>query len=138
MVRFIIGLIVSFIAGAVLFVLAAMADGMSHSMDAMFTLFPYGTFVTMRTSWENTGLVLTFIQFPVYVLVVMILKGKRARIAAVLAIVAFHIITARVELRSYERSRGSLITSSAPRRGVMFIARDHIEFCTPLGVRCRL
>jgi len=112
-------------AGAVLFDLAAMADGMSHSMNAMFTLFPYGTFVSMRTSWENMeGLVLTFIQFPVYVLVVMVLKGKPARIAAVLAIVAFPIITARVELRSYERSSGSLITSSAPRRGVMFIARD--------------
>jgi hypothetical protein len=125
MERFIVGLIVSFIAGAVFFVLAAMADGMSHSMNAMFTLFPYGTFVSMRTSWENTGgLVLTFIQFPVYALVVMILKGKRARIVAVLVILALHIIIARVELRSYRRSRGSLITSSAARRGVMFIARD--------------
>ena len=55
MVRFIVGLIVSFIAGAVLFDLAAMADGMSNSMNAMFTLFPYGTFVSVRTSWENTG-----------------------------------------------------------------------------------
>jgi hypothetical protein len=111
MVRFIVGLIVSFIAGAVLFVLAAMADGMSHSMNAMFTLFPYGTFVSMRTSWENTGLVLTFIQFPVYVLVVMILKGKRARIAAVLVILALHIMIARVELRSYRRSRGSYLST---------------------------
>ena len=114
MERFIIGLIASFIVGAVLFVLAAMLDGMSHSMNAMFTLFPYGTFVSMRTSWDNTGLVLTFIQFPVYVLVVLTLKGKRARIAAVVVILALHIIIARVELHSYRRSRGaamSLITS---------------------------
>jgi len=110
MVRFFVGLIASFIAGAVLFVLAAMADGMSHSMNAMFTLFPYGTFVSMRTSWDITGLVLTFIQFPVYVMVVMILKGKQARIAAVLVIVALHIISARVELRSNGTSRLSALT----------------------------
>jgi len=112
MVRFIVGLIVSFIAGAVLFDLAAMADGMSNSMNAMFTLFPYGTFVFVRTSSENTGgLVLTFIQFPVYVLVVMILKGKRARIAAVLVILALHIVIATVELRSYRISRGSYLST---------------------------
>jgi hypothetical protein len=82
---------------------------MSHS--TMFTLFPYGTFISMRTSWDDTGLVLTFIQFPIYVLVVMTLKGKRARIAAILAILALHIITASVELRSYRRSRGSIVAS---------------------------
>jgi len=110
MARFIIALILSVTAGAILFDLAAIADGMSDSMNAMLTLFPFGTIITMRTGWEHTGLVLTFIQFPVYVLQVMVLKGKRARIAVVIVILAIHVITARVGVRSNGTSRLSALT----------------------------
>ena len=41
----------------------------------------------------------------------MILKGKRARIAAVLVILALHIVIATVELRSYRISRGSYLST---------------------------
>ena len=105
MARFIVGLILAVVASVVLFVLAAMADGMSHSMNAMFTLFPYGTILGMRGTWDDLWLPLTFIQFPLYVLVVMSLKGKRAKTAAVIVILVIHVITARVGLRSYGTSR---------------------------------
>ena len=105
MARFFIALILSVVAATVLLTLAGMADGACHCMNSMFTLFPYGSIVTMRTSWESTGLILTFIQIPLYVTLLMILKGTRLGVAAFLVIVGIHALVAEVGLRSYKASR---------------------------------
>jgi len=68
--RIVIALILSAIATVTLFILAAMFDGMCHCMTAMYTVFPYGSFVMMHFSSDTWGMTLTLIQFPVYVLVV--------------------------------------------------------------------
>lgn len=91
MTRFFVALIVSVLATAILLAYAGMADGMCHCMTSMFTLFPYGTLVTMDTSWEFMGLILTYIQFPVYVTILVLLKSKQSRVVASLAIVVIHV-----------------------------------------------
>src|SRR5262245_1467438 len=107
MARYIVALIVSVIVTVVLFIYAAMAGGMCHCMDHAFGLFPYGTVVTMRTSWELTGTVLTFIQFPLYTMIFMVLRTNRARVTAVVIIVLVHAIAAWLGLYSHKRSRFS-------------------------------
>ena len=94
MTRYFVALIVTVVATAVLLTLAGMADGMCHCMTSMYTLFPYGTMISMRTSWEFTGLVVTFIQFPVYVTILLILKSTESRVMALIAIIAIHVLAA--------------------------------------------
>lgn len=72
--RIVIALMLSTIATVVLFFGAAAMDGMCHCMKSMYTLFPYGSYVMMHFSSDNWGLPLTFIQFPVYALAVVLVK----------------------------------------------------------------
>jgi hypothetical protein len=95
----IVSLIVSAVLGFVLMVLAAMGDGMSHNSKSMYTLFPYGTIVSMRTSWENLGTVLLFIQFPLYALIVNLVRPLRWKAIALVLIIAIHVLTVVLSMR---------------------------------------
>ena len=66
MVRIIVSLILSVLATAILFIFAGMAGGACHCMTMMYSLFPYGAVIGMRTSFEATSLLLILIQFPLY------------------------------------------------------------------------
>jgi hypothetical protein len=111
-IRIVIALLLSIVVTIILFVLAAMSDGMCHCMKSMFTLFPYGTWVTMRTNAENFGLVLVFIQFPLYATVLTIVRTIRWKALALVVIVAIHAEAATLALRPYNSSRYPYTTSS--------------------------
>ena len=100
MARFFVGLILSVVATVILMFFAGMAGGICHCMTTMFALFPYGSIVTMRTSWESAGLILTFFQFPLYTLIVQILRSSQPRALAILVILAVHTLAAMLGLRS--------------------------------------
>lgn len=51
------------VAGFILLFLARTQGGNYY---ARFLVFPYGTVIQKRTSWELTGMLLTYIQFPLY------------------------------------------------------------------------
>lgn len=104
MARIIIALVISAVATAVLFVGAAMADGMSHSMRSMYTLFPYGTFVVMHFN-DDVGLPLALLQFPAYAIVLTITKGKRWKLCVLLLLIALHVAAASFALHDYCSSR---------------------------------
>jgi hypothetical protein len=104
-VRIFVPLILSVVATAILFVLAAMSDGMCHCMNSMFTLFPYGTTLVMRTSWENTGLLLTFVQFPLYTTLLLVVPGKRWKILVLVLLLMVHAMAAVFALRAHNASR---------------------------------
>jgi hypothetical protein len=89
----IVSLIGSAVMGAVLMFLAAMADGMSHNSKSMYTLFPYGTILSMRTDWENLGTVLLFIQFPFYALILNLVRPLGWKAIALVLIIAIHVVT---------------------------------------------
>ncbi|HSE24855.1 MAG TPA: hypothetical protein VLB68_24550 [Pyrinomonadaceae bacterium] len=89
----IVSLIGSTVMGVVLLFLAAMGDGMSHNSRSMYTLFPYGTILSMRTSWENLGTVLLFIQFPLYALILNLVRPLGWKAIALVLIIAIHALT---------------------------------------------
>ena len=57
-------LLLTVVGTAILLVGAGMAGGACHCMSPMFTLFPYGSFISQRTSWESFGFLLLLLQFP--------------------------------------------------------------------------
>jgi len=89
----IVSLVVSAVMGVVLIVLAAMGDGMSHNSKSMYTLFPYGTIVSMRTPWSTLGTVLLFIQFPIYALILNLVRPLGWKAFALVLIIAIHVLT---------------------------------------------
>ena len=96
-----LSLLLSVVATIVLLVGVGMAGGACHCMTPNFTLFPYGTFIWERTSWENLGFLLLLLQFPLYVTIVMLIKGNRWKIVAVLLIVVLHVLAATFGFRDY-------------------------------------
>jgi hypothetical protein len=105
MARIVVSLIVSAAATAVLFVGAAMVDGACHCMTSMFTLFPYGSFVMMHFSSDSLGLPLALLQFPVYAVVLTLVKGMRWKVGVLLLLIALHVVAASFSLRDYCQSR---------------------------------
>ena len=105
MKRLIISLVVSVVASVILLVGAAMADGACHCMTSMYSLFPYGTYVSMHFSVDSLGLPLILLQFPLYVLVVTLVKGMRWKIGVLLFLIAMHVLAASFSLHDYCQSR---------------------------------
>ena len=97
----IVSLIVSAILSVVLIVLAAMFDGMSHSSKSMYTLFPYGTSVVMRTPWSSIGMILLVIQFPLYALILNLVRPLRWKAVALVLIIAIHVLAVVLGVRAY-------------------------------------
>lgn len=70
-------------------------------MTPVSVLFPYGTFITMRTSWEATGFYVDFLQFPFYAIVVVIANVWRKRLLAAMVLLSVHSIAAIGALTMY-------------------------------------
>src|SRR5262245_44465734 len=146
--RIFIALILSAIGTVILFIGAAMMDGMCHCMTSMVILFPYGSFVMMHFSSDTWGWALMLIQFPVYVLVVMLVKRGRWRFRVVLFLILLHIAAASFALTDYCQRRTCFLRRQPtgasferndhhPVRGEMFIARATTPDSPPRqGVRC--
>lgn len=89
-----IALSISVVMTVVLFFTAGFAGGACHCMTPVSVLFPFGTFIGMRTSWENTGLVATIFQFPLYAIIVAIVSGWRWKLLALALILVVHSVAA--------------------------------------------
>jgi hypothetical protein len=105
-------MLLSVVGTIVLLIGAGMAGGACHCMTPMFTLFPYGSFITERTSWENFGFVLLLAQFPLYVTIATIIRGVRWKIASLVLIAALHVMAAYFGLRAYCQSRHTCAIST--------------------------
>jgi hypothetical protein len=97
----VISLVASAVIGVALAVLAAMSDGMTHSSRAMYKLFPYGTSLVMRTSWQYTELFLLLFEFPVYALILNLVRPLRWKVVALVLIIAFHVGAVVLGMRAY-------------------------------------
>ena len=96
-----IALPISALVTVVLFFAAGFLGGACHCMTPVSILFPYGTFITMRTRFENAGFLLDLMQFPVYASVVAILNGWRQRIIGSVVLLTLHVIAAIGALTMY-------------------------------------
>ena len=89
-----IALSISVVTTVVLFFAAGFAGGACHCMTPVSVLFPYGTFIGMRTSWENAGLFATIFQFPLYAIIVAIVGRWRWKLLALALILVVHSVAA--------------------------------------------
>src|SRR6266705_1505437 len=96
-----IALPISAVITVVLFLASAFAGGVCHCETLISILFPYGTFITMRTSWEATGLYATILQFPFYAIIIAVVNGWRRRLLASAVILIVHSIAAVGALTMY-------------------------------------
>jgi hypothetical protein len=105
MKRLVLSLLIALPSSAVVTVLLLFASGFAggfcHCMTPVSVLFPYGTFITMRTSWEATGFYADLLQFPLYAIVVAIANGWRKRLLAATVILSVHMIAAIGALTMY-------------------------------------
>jgi hypothetical protein len=89
-----IALAISVVITIAFFFAAGFAGGACHCMTPVSVLFPYGTFIGMRTSWENTSLLATVLQFPLYAIIIGIVAGWRWKLLASLVILVVHSVAA--------------------------------------------
>src|SRR5262245_51395832 len=95
--RTITALVVSAVAGFVLLVGAGMAGGACHCMTPQFTLFPYGTSLLER--FGQFGLALALLQFPLYVFILIWVRGTGWKVGVLLLLIALHVAAASLGLR---------------------------------------
>ena len=91
-----------------------MYGGMCHCMTAMYTLFPYGAFTTMTLSSDILGFLLIAIQFPLYAVIIVLVKGARWRFIALLLVVGSHVLAASLALHNYCRWRRRCAVEPVP------------------------
>jgi hypothetical protein len=84
-----------------LFFASAFYGGVCHCETLISILFPYGTFISMRTSWDSIGLAAILLQFPFYAIVIAIVNGRRSRLLVSLLILIVHSIAAVGALTMY-------------------------------------
>ena len=114
--RIIVPLLISAVASVALLVGAGMAGGACHCMTPMFTLFPYGSSLMMHFSSDAFGLPLALLQFPFYVVVLLLVKGVRWKIGVLLLLVALHIAAASLGLREYCSTRRTCFFTAQPNK----------------------
>lgn len=99
--RFIIAIPASLLLTVVLFFAGAFFGGACHCMTAITIFFPYGTFLTMRTSWETAGLLADVLQFPIYATIGVVPQQVRKRLIVFLVLAVIHGVAAIASLTSY-------------------------------------
>lgn len=97
-----IALPISAVVTVILFLASGFAGGACHCMTPASILFPYGTFITMRTSWETTGGLATILQFPVYVVIVAVANGWRKWFVASVVLLVLHSVAAIGAVTMYQ------------------------------------
>jgi hypothetical protein len=90
----VIALPISIVVTMFLFLASAFYGGACHCETLSNILFPFGSFIIMRTSWEATGFRATLLQFPLYAIVIAVVNGWRKRLVASAVILIVHSIAA--------------------------------------------
>ena len=82
------------IVTVILFFAAGFAGGACHCMTPVSILFPYGTFITMRTRFETLGFYSDILQFTIYAILIAVANGWRRRLIASIVVLIVHSIAA--------------------------------------------
>lgn len=98
-----IAILVGVLLTLILFVLAGLLGGACHCITPTTLFFPYGAIILGRFSAELISLLAMGIQFPLYAVVLAKVNGWKRRMVVLLLLLAFHVATALVSLRLYDR-----------------------------------
>ena len=101
----IIAFAISAVVSVVLLVGAGMAGGACHCMTPMFSLFPYGSFVMEHFDSGTLGLPLALLQFPIYIVILILVKETHWKLIVLGLLIALHVLAATFALRDYCESR---------------------------------
>jgi hypothetical protein len=77
------------------------AGGACHCMTPVSILFPYGTFITMRTRFETIGFYSDVLQFPTYATLIAVPSGWRRRLITAIIVLIVHSIAVIGALTMY-------------------------------------
>lgn len=103
MKRVVIPLLIAWsISGVVTVALSFVAGflgGACHCMTPVSILFPFGTFISMRTSWETAGYLAHMFQFPLYAAIIALVPQRLLTAGAILIV---HVIAAVAAVNMYE------------------------------------
>src|SRR5882762_1939291 len=105
-------LLVAILIGVVLlgvfFLLGGMLSGGGHSLTAITVFFPYGLIAGRFLKdghWDFISAVLIALQFPLYLIVLASLPGRRRKRLALVVILVIHFVAAVIGLKVYEQSK---------------------------------
>ncbi|HYW70372.1 MAG TPA: hypothetical protein VE961_05025 [Pyrinomonadaceae bacterium] len=79
------------------FILTTLADGACHCVKPTIVFFPYAALALSR-SWSSLSLPLMALQYPLYSIVVSIIRGLRLKLVALAIFIALHILAASAGL----------------------------------------
>ena len=85
-VPILVGILITLALG----VAGGMFGGACHCVTPISVVFPYGTLVTMHTSWQTFGFMIAVIQFPLYGVLWGNIRGTRARVVLAIALLGIH------------------------------------------------
>ena len=100
-----IAVAISAVVSVVLLVGAGLAGGACHCMTPMFSLFPYGSFVMEHFDSVTLGLPLALLQFPIYVVVLTLVKETHWKLIVLGFLIALHVLAATFAWRDYCESQ---------------------------------
>jgi hypothetical protein len=97
-----IALPISVVVTVLLGLASGFAGGACHCMTPVSIFFPYGTFITMRTSWEAIGGFAIIFQFPLYATIIAVMNGRHNRLIAAFVLLVVHAIAAMGAVTMYQ------------------------------------
>jgi len=101
-VPMLIAFAVSAVVTVVLSIIGGFLGGACHCMTPMSVLFPYGTFITMRTSWEEAGFYAHIFQYSLYAVLIALAQGWRNRLIVTCVVLIVHALAAVFAVNMYE------------------------------------
>jgi len=101
MKRTLIAIAIGIVLTVAFFALAGFFGGACHCVTPTAILFPYAAIVFGTTSWDSIGLVLIALQFPLYAIVLISVRGIKWRTLSFVILLLSHTLTLLVGLKVY-------------------------------------
>lgn len=101
MKRILIAIVIGIVLTVVFFALAGFFGGACHCVTPTTIFFPYAAIVFGTTSWDSIGLVLIALQFPLYSIILIGVRGNIWRALSFLILLLSHAEALVVGLKVY-------------------------------------
>jgi hypothetical protein len=101
MKRTLIAIAIGIILTVVFFALAGFFGGACHCVTPTAIFFPYAAIVFGITSWDSVGLVLIALEFPLYAIVLIVVRGIKWWAISFAILLLGHTVALLVGLKVY-------------------------------------
>ena len=101
MKRILIAIVIGIVLTVLFFALAGFFGGACHCVTPTTTFFPYAAIVFGTTSWDSIGLGLIALQFPLYAIILVSVRGIKWRALSFIVLLLSHTLALLVGLKVY-------------------------------------